>query len=83
VGNHLQCYIIGTRKALGWSNFQAGKSLGIAFGQQTLRNANLLLDKIKVVEQPFPCRRNPAVCLDGIDQEITDITEYLFVFGKP
>jgi hypothetical protein len=40
-----------------------------------LGGANLFFDQIKVVEQPFPRRGNPAVCLDRLNQQVANFNE--------
>ena len=48
-----------------------------------LGGANLLFDQIKVVEQPFPGRGNPAVCLDRLNQQVADSNEDGFILSQP
>ena len=49
----------------------------------SLSRADLFFDQIEVVEQPFPGRRNPAVCLDGLGQQVADSKQDTFIFSQP
>ena len=43
---------------------------------------DLLLDEIKVIEQPFTGRRNRPVLLGGFRKKTAGRVEYFFVVGK-
>jgi hypothetical protein len=43
----------------------------------------LLFNQIKVIEQPFPSRRNPAVCPNRILKQVPDFDEDEFILGEP
>ena len=45
--------------------------------------ADLLFDQVEVIEQPFPGRCNPAVCLDRLGQQVPDAKQDLFVLSQP
>ena len=44
-----------------------------------LGRANLLLDQIEVVQQPFSGRRHPAVGFNRLQQQIADFDEHAFI----
>ena len=83
MGNRLQGDVVYAGKPLGRAVFEAGKPLGVTFGQEPLRRPNLFLDKIEVVEQPFSGRSNPAACLHGLSHQVADFKKDGFVCGKP
>ena len=55
----------------------------VPLGQVSLGHANLFFDQIEVVEQPFPGRRNPAVRLYRLCQQIADSDQDVFILGQP
>ena len=62
---------------------QAGQFAAVTLWQVSLGRANLFFDQIEVVEQPFPGRCNPAVCLDCLCQQVVDFKQETFIFGQP
>jgi len=49
----------------------------------SLGRANLFFDQIEVVEQPFRGRRNPAVRLDRLRQQIAGSNQDAFILSQP
>jgi hypothetical protein len=49
----------------------------------TLGGTNLFFYKIKVVEQPFPGRRDSTVCFDSLGQQVSDAEQDVCIFGQP
>ena len=48
-----------------------------------LGGANLLLDQVKIIEQPFPGRRNWPICRNGRGELFANPYKYFFVVGQP
>ena len=62
---------------------QARQFAAVALGQVPLGGTDLFLDQVKVVEQPFPGRGNPAL-IGGYGRQLaTDIDQGIFVGRQP
>jgi hypothetical protein len=44
--------------------------------------ANLFFDEIKVVEEPFPCRRDPPISFYGLCKQVSHFVEDAFIFAQ-
>ena len=75
VGDRLEREIVDTRKAGGRSLRQAGKLAAVALGQVPLGRADLLVDQVEVVEQPFRGGRDPPVGRDRRAQQVADVEQ--------
>ena len=45
-------------------------------------HANLFFNQVEIIQQPFSCRRNPAIRLDGLCQKVVDSKQNPFVVGQ-
>ncbi len=75
VRDRLQRNVIYARKTGRGTIQQPGQFPAVTLWQMPSGRADLLFDQIEVVEQPFPCRSNPAVCLDRLCKQVADIKQ--------
>lgn len=50
--------------------------------QVSLGRANLFLNEVEVVEEPFACGRNPSVSFYGLCQKFTNVKEDAFILTE-
>ncbi len=82
MGDHFQRNVIDARQSSRWTLHQAREFPAVPLRQMPPGGANLLFNQIEVVEQPFPGRRNPAVCLYRLRQQIVDADQDAFILGQ-
>ncbi len=70
VCNRLERDVVDARQPGGRSAREARQLLAVAFRQMPGGHPDLVLDQIKIVEQPFTGRRDPSVLLDGFGQQL-------------
>ena len=75
--------VVHARMADRWPAGQARQFAAVAFGQVALGSADLLFDEVKIVEQPFASRRDPAFFGSDGSQSATDIDQRIFVGRQP
>ena len=74
---------VGSRQTRGWAVQQARQFSAVPLRQMFPGGADLLLDQVEVVEQPFPSRRNPPVGRNRLGQQVADPKQNVFVLGQP
>ena len=83
VRDRLQRDVVHARKPGRRAVQQARQLPAVTLRQVSPGRANLFFDQIEVVEQPFPGRRNPAVGLDRLCQQLADFQQEIFILGQP
>lgn len=66
-----------------WTIQQSRQFPAVTLWQVSSGRANLIFNKIEVIEQPFPGRRNTAGCLNSLSQEIADFEQHAFIISQP
>ncbi len=79
VGDDLQRQVIDPWQAGRGTMAQARQFPAVALGQMPLGGADLILDQIEVIEQPFPGRRDPAVLRDRDHEQPADADQDGFI----
>ncbi len=82
VGDRLEREVVDARKPGGGSLRQAGKLAAVPLGQVPLGRADLLVDQVEVVEQPFRGGRDAAIGRDRRGQQVADFEQDAFVLGQ-
>ena len=75
--------VVHARKPGRWAVRQARQLPAVPLGQVSLGRADLLFDQIEIIEQPFAGRRDPAVRLDRLCQQIADSDQDVFILSQP
>ena len=83
VRDRLEREVVDARKPGGGPVRQAGKLAAVPLGQVPLGRADLLLDQVEIVEQPFRGGRDAAVRRDRRGQQVADFDQDGFVLGQP
>ena len=83
MGDHFESEVVDPWESGGGPLRQAGKFAAITLWQMPLGRANLLVDQIKIVEQPFRSRRNAAIGSNRRCQQVTYPHQRDLVLGQP
>lgn len=82
VRDQLQHQVVNPREPRGWTRHEARQFPAVALGQVAAREVNLLLDEVKIIQQPFRRRRDVP---RGVDQQgrAVELAEPLLIFLQP
>ena len=83
VRDRFQRDVVHARQARRRAAAQAGQLPAVALRQVPPGRADLLLDQVEVVEQPFPCRDDAAVGRQRLGQKLAGFDQDSFVVGQP
>ena len=80
--NGLERDVVDAGKPRRGSLRQARQLPAVTLGQMPGRSANLLLDQIEIIEQPFAGGRDAAIILDRGRQQVAGSNQHRLIFGQ-
>ena len=83
VGDRLEREVVDARKSGGRAVREPRQLAAVPLGQVPPGRADLLLDQVEVVEQPFGGRRDAAVRRDRRGQQVADFDQDVVVLDQP
>ena len=82
VRNRIQRDVVHARQSRRCAALQTRQLPAVAFRKMPPCGADLLVDQIQIIEQPFAGGSNPVAALDRVGEERTTVTQYRFVAGQ-